>query len=551
MTDKKTQYAVQLIGKDQLCLNDSKDIYSPGPYQIFAKVKAVGLCFSDIKLFKQFSDHARKGPIISGVSNEALDQDPSYKPGKRPTVPGHEVCIEVVEVGEKVTYHKPGETLLVQADFRWLKTENSNGAFGYNIEGALQQYVTLDERIFVDPRANESFLLPVSSDISDSAVALVEPWTCVESSYVSKERQTILNGGKLLIVTDDGRAVKGLDKCITADCKPAEVKVCGADVELAGITVEKIASTGTVPNESVDDIIYFGCDKAVIELLNNKLAKGGIINIVLGGNKIGSETSIDVGRIHYGLTRWIGTVGDDASESYNNIPSDGEVRTGDKILVVGAAGPMGQMHVIRLVCAGIKDIEIIGTDFDDERLESLNEKASATAEKNSVKLNLVNPQKTPLAQKFDYVAVMAPVSALLAQAVKDSTSGTIINIFAGIAAGTKQAIDMDTYIENKCFMFGTSGSTLDMKIVLGKLTDGTLDTNLSADAVCGMAGAIDGIRAVENRSISGKIIVYPMLEKMGLIELSQLQEKYPTVSAKLVNGLWTEAAEKELLRTCK
>ena len=42
-----------------------------------------------------------------------------------------------------------------------------------------------------------------------------------------------------------------------------------------------------LPNEAFDDIIYFGADKATIELLNDKLAARGIINVVLGGRKIG------------------------------------------------------------------------------------------------------------------------------------------------------------------------------------------------------------------------------------------------------------------------
>ena len=48
-----------------------------------------------------------------------------------------------------------------------------------------------------------------------------------------------------------------------------------------------------------------------------------------------------------------------------------------------------------------------------------------------------------------------------------------------------------------------------------------------------MAGAIDGIAAVENRTLAGKIIVYPMLHDLGLIPLSRLDETLPAVAAKL------------------
>ena len=144
---------------------------------------------------------------------------------------------------------------------------------------------------------------------------------------------------------------------------------------------------------------------------------------------------------------------------------------------------------------------------------------------------------------------MAPVGPLVAQAVKDSMDGTIINIFAGIPASVKQELDLDTYIANRCFMFGTSGSRLsDMKVVLEKVLTGQLDTDCSVDAVCGMAGAIDGIRALENRLMAGKIIVYPELKDLPLIPLSKLAAKYPSVAEKLNNGIWTKEAEQELIQ---
>ena len=116
---------------------------------------------------------------------------------------------------------------------------------------------------------------------------------------------------------------------------------------------------------------------------------------------------------------------------------------------------------------------------------------------------------------------MAPVGALVADAITRSTDGTIINIFAGIPAPTKHDLDLDTYIAHRCFMFGTSGSVIeDMKIVLRKVESVTLDTNTSVDAISGMAGATAGIAAIENRTLAGKIIVYPMLHKVGLIPLT-------------------------------
>jgi len=77
---------------------------------------------------------------------------------------------------------------------------------------------------------------------------------------------------------------------------------------------------------------------------------------------------------------------------------------------------------------------------------------------------------------------------------------------------------------------------------------GQLDTDCSVDAVSGMAGAVAGIAAVENRTLAGKIIVYPMLHDLGLIPLAEMARHLPAVAAKLDGGRWCRAAEDELLK---
>lgn len=531
-----SQHAVQLIGSGELALNKSKPVPTPGPHEILVKVEAVGLCFSDLKLLKQFDAHPRKSEIVSGIDQELLSGLQSYVPGSKPGVPGHEVACHIVAVGKSVKHHQVGERCLVQADYRQLPTANSNAAFGYNFEGGLQEYTLFDERVVIAPDG-QRFLISSGKEKSASAIALVEPWACVENSYVTKERQRIKAGGKLLIVVAEGREVVGLQESMSSDGEPVEVQTVSP------------AEVASLSDDYFDDIVYFGSNKATLEVLNDKLIAMGIINIVLGGKKIGELVSVGVGRVHYGMTRWIGTTGHDASESYATIPADGEIRPHDKVLVIGAGGPMGQMHVIRNLSLGLAGISLVGTDFDDKRLEALLAKVKPLAETHGVALRLVNPQYDPLQETFSYFALMAPVGALVASSIKDADEGAIINIFAGIPAPTKHDLDLDLYIEKRCFMFGTSGSTIDdMRIVLAKLEGDQLDTNSSVDAVSGMAGAIDGIGCVENRTLAGKIIVYPMLRDVGLIPLADLPQHFPSVAEKLDGGMWTRAAEEELLR---
>ncbi|HEY3266301.1 MAG TPA: alcohol dehydrogenase catalytic domain-containing protein [Armatimonadota bacterium] len=526
----ETQYAVQLVGPGKLTLNTAKEVFRPVGRQILACVEAVGLCFSDLKLLKQFEQHVRKGEVTGGIAPDILAALPSYVPGAEPTVPGHEVVCRVAAIGGDVQHYRVGDRFIVQADYRALPTHGSNGAFGYNFEGALQEFVLLDERIMADEAGNPRYTIPVADDLGSAAVALVEPWACVECSYVTRERQGLLSGGRLLVVSEtETAAARSLGAPVT---HPFDIR--------------------KLPDEAFDDIVYFGAEADVIEALNDKLAAHGIINIVLGGRRIGRKVNIGFGRIHYGPTRWIGTASGDPMASYGTIPATGEVRPNDRIVIIGAGGPMGQMHVIRDVTSGLPGISLVAADMDDARLGALTSKARPMAEGSGVPYRTQNTARMPLDPGFTYYALMAPLAPLAAEAVEKCAEGAIINIFAGIPAPVKHEVDLDALIEKRVFLFGTSGSETDhMRIVLGKVTQGRLQTEASVDAVCGMAGATEGLSAVENRTLAGKIIVYPTLHDLPLTPLSHLPDKYPSVAALLKDGRWTREAEDELLRVAR
>jgi len=548
-----TQNAVQLVGPGRLVRNAAKSVPRPGPHQIVAKIEAVGLCFSDLKLWNQFSAHPRKGEIVSGIAPEVLGEIPSYVPGERPTVPGHEVSCRIVAVGREVARHSVGERCLVQTDYRYLPTRGSNAAFGYNFEGGLQEYVLMDERVIVDPTGVRS-LIPVPEEPSASAVALVEPWACVENSYSTSNRRTLAPAGRLLVVVDDGHDVSGLAEAAEPGQPPAFVTIVAAvevDCIWAGPGVEttRAGDVRDLQDAAFDDIVYFGASKSTIDVLNDKLAGGGIINIVLGGATIGAPVSVGVGRIHYEMTRWIGTAGLSAADSYSTIPPSGELRPGDSLLAVGAAGPMGQMHIIRSLSVGVDGLTVVGTDLDVARLRALALKAEPLAEANGVSLRLVNTNNEPLVGAFSYHLILVPVPSLVADAIAQSEDRSLINIFAGIAVATRGDIDLDTYIARQCYMFGSSGSVVgDMEVLLRRIAAGRLDTNLSVDAVSGMAGAVAGLAALRERSMAGKIVIYPSLQDVGLLSLAELGGAFPTVASKLEDGHWCAEAERELLR---
>jgi len=535
MTDlPQTQYAVQLVGPDELILNTSKGVPRPGRHQILCRVEAVGLCFSDLKLLKQFSSHVRKSEVVSGVDLDILKEIPSYVPGNAATVPGHEAVVRIEAVGPGVEDFEPGQRFLVQTDYRWVRTATSNGALGYNFEGALAEYVLMDKRIITSPEG-DSMLLPVSEELSGSAVALVEPWACVEDAYASTERTSLKTGGHMLVVADAEVPEHAFGDLFSRYGKPAQITWISKSPEPAGLSVpiKKIENVTELTDAGYDDVIYFGSVPEVVEALFAK---------------VGRDVVTMVGRVHYGGIRIIGTTGSDPASSMEIIPETDEIRPGDKINIIGAGGPMGMMHVIRNICQGVEGVSVFGSDVDDGRLAALTKIAAPLAEKNGIQYKTYNPTRQESPGAFDYTALMAPIPALVAAAVRGSAERGLINIFAGIPATVSGEIDLDSYIEKRLYFIGTSGSTLDdMKLMLSKVESGRLDTNLSVAAISGLEGATDGIRAVENRSIAGKIIVYPACRDLGLVRLEELAEKMPDVAECLSDGLWTSQAEKKLL----
>ena len=378
----QTQFAIQLVGADQLQLNTEKPVIQPGPHQYLAKVCCVGLCYSDMKLLAQFDQHVRKTPVLDGLAEDILSQIPSYVPNNDATVPGHEVVVEVVELGEGVSSVETGKRYMVQADWRDLKTANSNGAFGYNFEGALQQFVLLDERCTV-AKSGESYLLEIDPERGTSANALVEPWACVEDAFIHHERTNLTESGTLLVIAD-GSVIAELD---------------GVDVDRAATrwfySPEESVQTpeGFERLESVcllSALSMTCCLPHLMPTYSSHVRLVSLIMVLLQSLLVVvsslREVELPVGRVHYGNCRVVGYSGTSFARCLERIPATGELRPGDHLYVVGAGGPMGVMATIRALSSGIEGVSVSGSNRNADRLAALAQRAQPTADRLGVSL---------------------------------------------------------------------------------------------------------------------------------------------------------------------
>ena len=535
-----------------------------GPDEILARTDAVGICFSDVKLITQGSQHKR----ILGRDLEA-----------NPATPGHETSLTVVGVGENVKEKfKIGDRFIPQPDIYY---KGVNVAYGYALAGGFSQYVVMGKEILEGDEG--CYLIPVQPGTGYVEAALVEPWTCVVASYRIRHRRSIKAGGHCLILAPPGANLEKatISRGIGPESHPNKLILAGdlgqlgadltkrmqaegAEVTTVGeVAVGSMAalSQSHTSGKGFDDIVSFGRPPAELaEELSKYLARGGVLNMICSKTEP-MTVSVDVGRIHYADTYYVGCSGPDAALSYM-LSRDSELLPEGCAWFIGAAGPMGQMHVQLAIRNRRGPKAILCTDVDDKRLAALRDNVLGVAESHKVQVEFINPTEVGNdglkkaindltgGRGFDDIVLLAPVAALVTQASDYLADGGAFNIFAGVPEGTVAEIDMSTICQRQHRIMGRSGSLpSDMVDTLGMTERGEISTSDSCAAIGGIHAVHDGVEAVKAGTFPGKTVIFPHIEDLPLTALPDLHKILPNVAEKLQDGrFWTKEAEEELLR---
>lgn len=531
-----------------------------GPRELLARVDAAGICFSDLKIIRQGGAHPR-----------LYGRDLAVEP----IVMGHEVALTVVGVGRELAgEYRVGQRFVVQADIYY---KGKGLAFGYMLPGGFEQYVVLGDEVL---RGDDGcYLIPIERPTTGHAqAALAEPWACVVRAYRADYRTTFARGGVVWIAgaaMADGRVPALGDafetpehprRIVTTDVSPEledtvsrKCAAWGAEhVRRDGITAAELAALKTeVAPEGFDDIVLIGCSEPELATAADAaLARDGVLALVGPAQPL--RARLDIGRVHYDNTMHVGTCEPDIGQAYR-CSRTLALKPGGTAWFIGAAGPMGQMHVQLAVEMAEGPALIVGTDIDDARLEHLRSRLARTASAKGIRIELINPRTHPAGQDavlrelapggFDDIIVLAPVAAALEQAWPYLGDGGVMNVFAGFAKGTMAEVDMARFAAGLVRVIGTSGSRPeDLEETLRATESGSLNTNLSVAAVGGIEAVRDGIAATETGKYPGKIVVYPHA-RLALTGLDELANRAPAVAKKLgPAGEWTVEAEAELLR---
>ena len=228
--------------------------------------------------------------------------------------------------------------------------------------------------------------------------------------------------------------------------------------------------------------------------------------------------------------------------------------------IVGAGGPMGQMHVQRALELSNGPNTIIATDVNDDRLTSLKEMFAPLAEKHGRSMLFFNPytaeksfnnfvMEATQGQGADDVVVSVPIAKLMEEGDSVKKSDGMMVLFAGVPNGTMRSVNLsNVYLSNGQYT-GTSGLTMnDQSLVMQRRVAGTLSPGRSVAAIGGLECATEAFETVIEGKYPGKVVIFPQIHALAQMGLKELKERLPEVAARLGDdSKWTNEAEEVLI----
>lgn len=533
------------LGKDGLPIEVPTPDY--GPDQLLIRHDACGLCFSDIKVINQGQNHPR---IFRDMQKE-------------PVVLGHEVTMTIVGVGENLRdqYHV-GDRLTLETD---IVVNGKTLAYGYWFQGGLSQYSVIGPEIYASDIGNN--LIRVNPNTSYSEIALTEPWACVVAAYALEYRTGLKAGGITWIIGAGDDKDYTISAGFEAVSHSSRLLMTNVPARFAGwlkqraselgVEVTEVPDPAAPPVPFVDDIVLLGPDVDLIEKVSPRLDQYGVLAI-LADRPLARKVSVDVGRIHYHRWVYVGSTGRDVAAAYRP-PVRSNLRGGGKAWFVGAGGPMGRMHVQRAIGFKNPPALIVCSDVSDMRLGELCDSFSDQAKAKGIEFLCLNPTNKDdydakmaafKATGFDDIVVLAPIAAVISDASNYLAQDGVMNVFAGVARGTMAALDLSgAYLKNTRVIGHSASWMKDFLLVLDKTNSGELSPNRSVAAIGSLHAARDGLKAVKDATLAGKVLIYPNIKELPLTPISEFNEKFPSVYARFNElGEWTQAAEEEFLR---
>ncbi|MCR4577269.1 MAG: zinc-binding dehydrogenase [Clostridiales bacterium] len=341
--------AVRLHGKQDLRL-DSFELPALQEDQILARVVCDSICMSTYKCAMQGEEHKR-------VPKDVKDN---------PTIMGHELCGEIIEVGAKwQNEYKAGQRFAIQPNINYKGTMWAPG-YSYRTIGGDATYIIIPNEFM-----EEKCLLPYAGENYFGA-ALSEPLSCVAGTFkamyhttngVYEHKMGIKQGGKMALLASVGpMGLAAIDYIIHTDRRPALLTV--TDIDQARLdraariyTKEEAAKWGIELHyvntacenpvqvlmdisggEGYDDVVCFAPVTAVVEQADQILGRDGCLNFFAGPARKDFFAKLNFYNVHYSSTHICGTSGGNTEDMAECLKMMGEGRLTPAALVTHVGG---------------------------------------------------------------------------------------------------------------------------------------------------------------------------------------------------------------------
>lgn len=313
--------AAVVHGKNDIRIEDYPTP-TAGPGEMVVKIKASGICATDIKTL-----------LGQGL------------PKHLPTILGHEVVGEVHQLGDGVSGFSPGERVAVYpiavcGECAFCKKGRHNlcdreFGLGHGIDGGFAEYVRLPKEI-----VNIGGVVPIPARLSYDKAVMTEPLSCGLAALRANrvrpgDTVVIVGAGPMGLIHLKVNKWAGARVIVTdlLDRRLAVARQMGADLCIDsknGDVAQQVAeATGGLGAEVV--ITSLGIP-AVIEQSLKLVRKGGTVNI-FGGPPAGQPITLDPRWLHYQEIVLTGTFAATPGDFRRTLAliADGEIEVEDLI----------------------------------------------------------------------------------------------------------------------------------------------------------------------------------------------------------------------------